>query len=131
MPSICYDDDSREREKTVGGIAVTVSMPHRFPYGSILFFRHARTVIVDLIDRSLLLHRGSTKAHCVLIARGLVVGSRDIKSNDRVRDRNVDQRLFACYLLRRLVALFELLSPYSLANAAHKDAFFSRVYTTD
>lgn len=79
MPSICYDDDSvnAAKEKTTTTrtttvtaalegerIVVTVSTPHRFPYGPtraffspscslfFLFFRHACTVIVD---RSLLL----------------------------------------------------------------------------
>lgn len=95
MPSICYDDDLREREKTVGGIAVTVSMPHRFPYGSILFsVTHAPSSSILSIDRYCCIE--FYEAHCVLIARGLIGGSRDIKSNDSLRSKR-GPRLFACY----------------------------------
>jgi len=82
---------TRQTRRTIEGIAVTVSMPHRFPYGSLLLFsffffsRYARTVIVDLTDRSLLLRHGFYEARCISIARGLVGGSHDIESDDSSR----------------------------------------------
>lgn len=109
------------REKTVGGIAVTVSMPHRFPYGSILFsVTHAPSLSILSIDRYCCTE--FYEAHCVLIARGLVGGSRDIKSNDSPRSRNVDHACLPA-ILRRLVALFELVLSYSLAMRDTKMCF--------
>lgn len=91
---------TRQTRRTIGGIAVTVSIPHRFPYGSLLLFslslfflRHARTVIVDLTDRSLLLRRISTKP-TVYPSREASSAVAVILKATTVRDRSV---VHACY----------------------------------
>lgn len=81
---------TRQTRRIIGGIAVTVSIPHRFPYGSLLLFSlslffcvtHAPSSSILPIDR-----------YCCVgflrspIARGLIGGSRDIESDDSPRSK--------------------------------------------
>lgn len=79
MPSICYDDDSANERETVGGIIVTVSMPHRFPYGPralplsfpSFFFYSVRSFVRHASHR----HRRSAD-RSVLLLRSRVLRSR-------------------------------------------------------
>ncbi|KAL0133243.1 hypothetical protein PUN28_000785 [Cardiocondyla obscurior] len=79
---------TRQTRRTIGGITVTVSMPHRFPYGSLFlsfffFFasRRAPSSSILPIDRYCCAVF-STKPAVYFIARGLAGGSRDIESDD-------------------------------------------------
>lgn len=132
---------TRRTRRTIGGIAVTVSMPHRFPYGLLLLFFLSSLYFLFIFFFASRTHRhrrsyrsivivapGFYEAHCISIGpRGLVVAAVAVILKATTGRFAIAKRGPTLAILRR--QLFGLPTAIPLARGAAQRCFFlARLY---